>query len=67
MPAGFKTTTWSVVLVENDPVFLHGVKVHGKCDATCQMHFRSLNDGKIKRMSCTFMSMKPYLKRSNQP
>ena len=54
-----------LVLVKNDPVFLHGDKVLGKSDATCHMHFRSLG-GKVLRLSCGFMSTKAYLMRSNQ-
>ena len=48
------------VLVKNGPVFLHGVKVQGKNDATCQMRLSSLN-GRNKWLSCKFMSTKVYL------
>ena len=48
------------VLVENGPVFLHGVKVHGKNDATCQVRSSSLN-GINKWLSCLFVSTKVYL------
>ena len=54
-----------LVLVKNDPVFLHGDKVLGKSDATCHMHFRSL-DGRNVQMSFRFMSTKAYLLQSNQ-
>ena len=54
-----------VVLMENGQIFLHGAKVHGKSDATCQVHPGSLN-GKNMQLSCRFMSTKAYLNQSNQ-